>query len=333
MPAADRTLADGTPLVTLRWDRIEQEHYVPATMVRLVTLVEVMGTADTHEMVVRAPVPAAIVQRSKYTDALLIEMMVRKYMRGQPFYRVLQDMRAMGSDLSDSTLSDLAQRMASFLDPVVLSIRSQVLREAVAHIDETPLPTHDGSRYLWAFLAGNQVFFHVGGRGGNELRMILGLPLDKPTSGEQARAAAQPPGPRWQFVHIMADGYTVYTSVLAEAGIGRLLCWAHALRAFKPFTTDPRIETILKAIGKLYAVEEQAAKEVEAKELDGPEGIAVYARLRAAKSQPQLTEIKTLLTAAQPEYGEGTGPAGGHRLRAAPMAAIRCVCAAGRSTN
>ena len=115
VPAADRTLADGTPLVTLRWDRIEQEHYMPATMVRLVTLVEVMGTADTHEMVVRAPIPAAIVPRSKYTDALLIEMMVRKYMRGQPFYRILQDMRAMGSDLSDSTLSDLAQRMASFL--------------------------------------------------------------------------------------------------------------------------------------------------------------------------------------------------------------------------
>ena len=35
-------------------------------------------------------------------------------------------------------------------------------------------------------------------------------------------------------------------------------------------------------------------------------GRAAYARLRAAKSQPQLTEIKTLLTAAQPVYGEGT---------------------------
>ena len=61
VPAALRSLPDGTPLVTLRWERSEQEHYVPAGVVRLVHLIEIMGLADTHEVVERAPIPPRIV--------------------------------------------------------------------------------------------------------------------------------------------------------------------------------------------------------------------------------------------------------------------------------
>ena len=141
-----------------------------------------------------------------------------------------------------STLSDLAQASAGFLAPVAQAIRDQVLRESVAHVDETPLPTHDGRRYLWALLGGRQVTFHVGGRGSNELRMILGLPLKDPTPGEQERAAAAYQGrSATRFVNMMADGYSLYDTVLAEAGIGRMNCWAHGLRDLKPFAQEPVI--------------------------------------------------------------------------------------------
>jgi transposase len=306
VPAAQRFLPDGTPLVTLRWIHSTQEHYVPAGVVRLVQALEVMGLKDTHEVVVTAPLPARIVPRSKYSDAMIIEMMVRKYMRGMPFYRVLQDMRAMGSDLSDSTLSDLAQLFAIFLAPIALAIRDQVLRESVAHVDETTLPTHDGKRYLWALLAGRQVTFHVGGRGGNELRMFMGLPLQDPTPDEAKRAQQYVGSPATRFVNMMADGYTVYNTVFDEAHIGRMNCWAHGLRDLTPFAEEPVIGPIVKAIGKLYAVEDQAKRIVEQKELEGQEAIAIYTKLRAERSKPQLALIHELLLRASDQYPKGT---------------------------
>ena len=306
VPAAQRALPDGTSLVTLRWERSEREHYVPAGLVRLVHLIEIMGLSDTHEVVARAPIPASIVPRSKYSDALIIEMMVRKYMRGMPFYRVLQDVRAMGSDLSDATLSDLTQQFAGFLTPVTQAIRDQILSEVVAHVDETSLPTHDGRRYLWALLGGRQVTFHVGGRGSNELRMILGLPLKEPTPDERERSLPYAGRSATRFVNMMADGYSLYDTVLEEAGIGRMNCWAHGLRDLKPFLQEPVIEPIVCAIVGLYAVEDQAKQIVEKKELEGQEGIAVYTRLRAERSTPQLATIEQLLLPARACYTKGT---------------------------
>lgn len=75
---------------------------------------------------------------------------------------------------------------------------------------------------------------------------------------------------------------------------------------FKPFAKDPVIDGILEAIGKLYAVEKQAAKEVEGKNLDGAEAVGVYARLRAERSQPQLVRINQLLVQTQPCYPKGS---------------------------
>ena len=306
VPAALRSLPDGTPLITLRWERSEQEHYVPAGVVRLVHLIEIMGLSDTHEVKARAPIPARIVPRCKYSDAMIIEMMVRKYMRGMPFYRVLHDMRAMGSDLSDSTLSDLTQMFAEFLTPITHAIRDQVLRETVAHVDETPLPTHDGRRYLWALLGGRQVTFHVGGRGANELRMILGLPLKEPTPGERERATQYAGRSTTRFVNMMADGYSLYDTVLDEAGIGRMNCWAHGLRDLKPFAEEPVIGPIVTAISKLYDVERQARQLSDKKQLEGQAAIAIYTQLRGERSKPQLAIIHKLLHPASDHYPKGT---------------------------
>jgi len=91
-------------------------------------------------------VPAAIVPKGKYSDEYLLEAMLRKYLHGMPFARMLGDFRAMGSDLEDSTLSNLARRFATFFSPAYQAIRLQILTLAFVHVDETPLPTQDGLR-------------------------------------------------------------------------------------------------------------------------------------------------------------------------------------------
>jgi transposase len=306
VPATDRFLKDGTPLILLGYEDSEQEYYVSAHLVRLIIRREIMGLADTREEVIRAPIPPAIVARAKYNDSIIVEMMIRKYFSGMPFYRVVQDMRAMGSDLSESQLSDLAQRFATFVSPVVAAIRSQVLAETVAHIDETSLPTQDGGRYLWGILGGNQIFFHVGGRGGNELRNILGLALKEATTREIAARSARASGPGWKIVNVMADGYEVYNTVLKEAGIVRLACWSHGRRKFKPYVADPVLSSIGAAIGVLYQFEDQAKKEVARQELVDEAADAVYTRLRAERSKPQLAKIQRMLTESRGRYPEGS---------------------------
>jgi len=299
VPADQRTGPDGTPLILLDYEISEREFYVPAGILRLITKREILGLPDTREEVIRAPLPPAIVPRGKYHDSVIIEMIVRKFSTGMPFYRVLQDLQAMGSDLSESQLSDLARKFSEFMAPASVAIRAQVLSESIAHIDETTLPGQDGGRYLWAVVAGGQVFFHVGGRGGDELRSILGLSrqkgpgLDDSTPQDRSQV---------RVVHAMADGFSVYDTVLKEAGIIRLSCWAHGRRGFMPYKAEPTIVGIIDAISALYHVESQAKQEVIRTQVADDAAIAVYARWREERSLPQLEEIKRLLVAAMGMY-------------------------------
>ena len=154
-----------------------------------------------------------------------------------PFGRMLGDFRAIftkeGSDLSDAQLSDLAKRFALFLSLIARAIRDQVLARAFVHVDETPLPTLDGKRTIWGWVGGNQVFFHIGGRGTKELRKVLGLP--GPDGDAENFAEDIEPGDTlgWLFTHRMADGYRPYdiiAALRAGADIIRLCCWAHVRR-------------------------------------------------------------------------------------------------------
>jgi transposase len=307
VPAGEQVDANGVPLPVLDYEISTQEYLMPAALYRLIIKRELRGYATTREVVVRAPIPPAIVPRSKYHDTMLMEATVRKYMRGMPFERVVQDFQAMGSDITTAVLSDQVQRFATFLSPIVQVIMAQVLAELIAHLDETTIPTQDGLRYLWAIMAANQICFHVGGRSSNELRMFLGLPLKDPTPGEAARAAAYTvPRPRWKIAHAMTDGYAVYKGVLAEAGITRYGCWAHGRRGFKPWPEDPVMVAFIAAIGVLYAVEAQAKTRVEREGLEGEAAIAIYTQLRAERSKPQLAVIAQMLTDACARYTEGS---------------------------
>ncbi|MDO8677627.1 MAG: IS66 family transposase [Acidobacteriota bacterium] len=302
-PERDRMAADGTPLILLGYETAEREHYIPAEVVRLVLKREIWGLPDTREEIVRAAVPAAIVPKGKYSDAYIAEAMLRKFLHGIPFGRMVQDFQAMGSDLGDAELADLARRFAGFLSPVSAAIRAQVLAQALVYIDETPLPTQDGGRYLWAWLGGTQAFFHSGGRGGRELRLVLGLP--EPAQGRSGEPVPEAPGFA-RFAFAMADGYQVYDIVLAEAGIRRLCCWTHGKRGFMPFEDDdPAAKTAADAIRVLYRIEHEADRAIAAAGLAGAEAVALRLQFRRERAGPQLTVIRELLD-SMTAYAPGT---------------------------
>ncbi len=299
-PVSERTAANGTPLTLLGYETSEREHYIAAEVVRLVLKRERWGLPDTREELARAAVPAAIVPKGKYSDEYLLEAMLRKYLHGMPFARMLGDFRAMGSDLEDATLSDLARRFATFFSPVYQAIRLQILMLAFVHVDETPLPTQDGLRYLWAVVGGRQAFFHVGGRGGAELRAVLG--------DARAQAAGDDdPGPHATLGYLMADAYAVYDRVTTERGITRLCCWTHARRNFLPHEKDPFATEVIARIGALYRIERQADTHARDQRLSPADAQAHRAVARREQSVPLLAELHALLSQHRERYGPGAG--------------------------
>ena len=265
-PESERVAADGTPFVLLGFEVSEREQYIDAELVRQIVKREQWGLSDTREVAYVATLPPTIVPKGKYADTVIAEAMCRKYVLGLPFTRMLADFKAMGSDLSDSQLSDLAGRFATFMSPVALAIRTQVLAHGFVHVDETPLPTLDGKRTLWAWVGGNQAFFHIGGRGGKELRAVLGLP---PMASEKTEIDLEPHATvGWMCSHLMADAYQPYDTVTDAAAIIRLCCWAHGRRNFLPAERDkdPVAIDLLNRIHELYHVEKRAREAVAGKE-------------------------------------------------------------------
>jgi transposase len=299
-PESERVAADGTQLVLLGYETSEREAYISAELVREIIKRERWGLPDTREVAYIAPPPPAIVPKGKYADSVLVEAMYRKYVILTPFTRMLADFRAMGSDLSDAQLSDLARRFAEFFSPVAEAIRTQVLARAFVHVDETPLPTLDGRRTIWAWVGGNQAFFHIGGRGGRELRRVLGLDTDgddEPDPGPGATLG-------WAFSHWMADGYRPYDTIAAEARITRLCCWAHARRDFviPADEGDPVAQDLITRIRALYQVEKDAGIACARTGLHGASADAERHRRRQAEALPILAGIREACQQALPRY-------------------------------
>lgn len=300
-PAHERVAADGTPLVLLGYEISEREQYIAAELVREICKRERWGLPDTREVAYIAPAPPTIVPKGKYADTVIVEAMCRKYVLGTPFTRMLGDFRAMGSDLSDAQLSDLAGRFAAFMTPISQAIRAQVLARAFVHVDETPLPTLDGRRTLWAWVGGNQAFFHIGGRGGKELRRVLGLPVDGDDPDDDPGSGATL---GWSFTHWMADGYRPYDRVAEDAHIERLCCWAHGRRNFiiPDEQGDVVAKDLLDRIHALNQVERDAKAAIDRQGLRGSTADAERLRRRQTDSRPILDGIRIACVEALPRY-------------------------------
>jgi transposase len=297
-PPTARIAADGTPLTLLGYEISEREHFIAAELVRQIIKRERWGLPDTREELERAPVPAAIVPKGKYSDEYLLEAMLRKYLHGMPFTRMLSDFRAMGSDLEDSTLGNLARKFAEFFSPVTRAIREQVLARAFVHVDETTLPTQDGARYLWAWVGGQQAFFHVGGRGGDELRAVLG-------DAHAQVASDADPGAHATLGFLMADAYAAYDGVASERGIKRLCCWTHGRRDFLPHEQDPFVAEVIARIGGLYRIERLAGDHERDQRLDAQKAIAHRFQARQEHAVPLLADLHAWLAEHRDRYPPG----------------------------
>jgi transposase len=234
--------------------------------------------------VATAPIPSKILPKSKLSDEVIVDTVVRKYQWHQPLYRQAAMLeREAGVKVDRHTLDDGVMWVGQLLHVLKAPMREEVFGDGYLQADETPVgvktPLVQGGShraYLFEYSQPRAVVVY-------DFRMGRGRE-----------------GPR-EFLEgfvgtLQCDGYAGYDQL--ESGtkhIVRAGCWAHARRYFdKAHKVAPQETDALSVVIKmreLYQVEEQAREE----RLDAKARLA----LRTQKSAPVVAELKTQIQKLQ----------------------------------
>jgi len=198
-----------------------------------------------------APCPEKIIPKSKFSDEMVVDVLVKKYGDHLPAYRqsMILD-RDAGIEISRKTLVDVIMKTGRLMQALIPTLKDDLLNGGYIQADETRVPCQSARvrgknhcAYMWEYSRpyGPVVFdFQMGrDRAGPEefLQGFEGI--------------------------LQSDGYSTYNK-LGE-GITYAGCWAHARREFhrahKLQPNDPRPLEILGLIAQFYAVEKRAREE------------------------------------------------------------------------
>ena len=237
-----------------------------------------------------APVAAAVIDGGLAAPGLLAWVAGSKYLDHLPLYRIEQIAQRQQVPLARSTLSEWIGRLGVALQPLADRLADKLRERNSLHADETPVQQLDPGKgktkraYLWAYRSNDleggppiAVFDYQAGRGGQHARDFLA---------------------EWRG-HLMVDDYSGYKAMFGN-GIVEQACLAHARRKFFELVAaggHPVAAEALTRIGRLYAVEE------EARGLS----VAERARLREARSRPELAALHQWLLSLQPGVAPGSG--------------------------
>ena len=140
VPEADRRLSDGTQLVFLGYEESSRLHLITEQVVQLLTRRERWGVRTNGEpsTLVTAAMPPALSVKGKFTDELILKLMLDKFSLGVPFNRQCRELNAQGAAVNRSTICDQLEIAVTPLAPIAAAVRDQLLAEPFIHADETP---------------------------------------------------------------------------------------------------------------------------------------------------------------------------------------------------
>ena len=228
-----------------------------------------------------APMPSQIVEKGVFSNALVVDVLEKKYATHLPLYRQAQQIaRDSGYAPSRSTLSDCVLEAGASLRLVKEAMKAELFSGGYIQADETRVPVQVRTRegvnhtgYFWQY-----------SRPGGPV--VYDFQMDRGRNGPKA------------FLEhyggiLQTDGYTAYDKVGGE-GIRRACCLAHVRRRFyETLQGDPgNVEAgfVLLKIGEIYAVEKEARE--AGMDADG------RGRLRAQRSVELLGQLRELVVGA-----------------------------------
>jgi len=205
----------------------------------------------THPGIITAPPPPKVIPKSHLGISVWVTLLLDKYQFGRPTYRLLEDLRSHGLDLSLGTVTDGLRRLTPLFEPLYESLIEHQRQEHHWHADETrwlvfaTLEGKVGHRwYLWAVQSEQAVVFLL----------------------DPSRAHDVPEehlGPE-AFGILNVDRYSAYKA-MAQVKAGTILlafCWAHVRRDFLAVARDWPCQEAwgldwLKDVGELYHLNDQ----------------------------------------------------------------------------
>jgi len=262
------------PTEIIGYDRSEELDVIPAYYFVKVTLREKRACRRHPEGGVnRAPAPVGILPKSKLSDAMIVDVLIKKFGDFLPAYRqswILE--RDARIELSRQTLVNAILKAGGLLQALQPALKQDLFDHHYMQADETPVPCQvpesngrNHQAYLWEFSRphGPVVFLFRMSRGREGPKEFL----------QGYRGILQ------------SDGYAAYDKL--GDGIEYAACLAHVRREFYKAHVlqkhDPRPLEILERIGKIYGVEERA----RAHGLTAEQRLA----LRQEQSRPAFEEL------------------------------------------
>jgi transposase len=233
-------------------ERSERYEYIPAKLVRHVTLRPKYACACGQGKVVIAPAPPAVIEKGTAEPGLVAQVTLAKYADHCPLHRQQQQFERLGVNFPRTTLCGWIEKAAQWLQPIVREMKRDLLAGDYLQVDETPVRVLDpevqgrsAKGYLWVLgrPGGDVIFEFHRGRGAEEARQVLG----------SFRG------------YLQRDGYAAYAA-LANAPNSGLIpcgCLAHGRRKFAEALLDEpeQARWFVQEIRKLYLIEAHARTE------------------------------------------------------------------------
>jgi transposase len=233
-------------------------------------------SCGTHPGIVTAPPPAKVIPKSTLGISVWVTILLDKYLFQRPTYRLIEDLRTQGLDLSQGTITDGLQRLLPLLEPLYEALVKHSREQTLWHADETRwlvFATVEGKVghrwYLWVFHAAKVVVFV----------------LDPGRSHEVPEA-------HFDSVEegiLVVDRYVAYQAMqwVKDGKIILAFCWAHVRRDFLGVARSwPEEEAWalgwVERIGGLYACNDRR--------LEAPRETALF----AARDQELRREVAAM---------------------------------------
>ena len=231
--------------------------------------------------VVTAPLIPRVTPGSSYSDEMMVDVAMSKYLELVPVERYSSIAKREGVDLAPNSLIQLTHNLADFVVPVYEKIKQEVLASEIIHADETPHRMLEGDKksnwYFWGFSNTKASYFEARDTRSGDVAVEL-------LKGSQCR-------------YLVSDVFSGYERAVAETNkiregpkIQSLFCHAHARRKFKEAEkSNEDAEFFVRAYKAIYRLEKGNLETRRAWQ-------RLY--LEALKTKAQRLEVKTLRASA-----------------------------------
>ncbi len=235
----------GNEMVVIGEERSERLERIPAQLQVLVVVKQKRACRRCpQEGVFTQPPPPFGLQRSKYADGLVAQVIVDKYADNIPLRRQVTRFKREGIHVPVASLCRVVKAAAELLKHVVRVMANELVAGDFLQGDGTGLPILDGTQNtrisgaLWVYTDGDQAVFEA------------------TKTHEGRHAAAFLDGFTGVF---LPDGASTYNEATRPDAIARAGCWAHARRKFFDARANhAEAFTALCQIRELFLMEREA---------------------------------------------------------------------------